>query len=266
MGVVRREGDWRLHKRDKGVYEVTHSERVEMKILTSDYTPDTFQDERTDFTVPVREVDSFSDAESLFKNVAGEGNPRSGANFSPASNTGSIDMTVPEMNEDGEFPEIPPIGVVFISAIAGGLFVSQSGFALQSPVFLIGAGLLAIGFAVLGVTYWKFSSEGTGAAVEFLLSTGDDNSNTADQNESNTQKTPPASESLKNELYFERADRQCEWCDTEVDSPDVHHITPREDGGPNDSENLIVLCPNCHRKADRGVISRSKLRYAISED
>jgi hypothetical protein len=266
MGVVRREGDWRLHKRDEGVYEITHSERVEMKIITSDYTPDSFQDERTDFTVPVREVDSFSDAESLFQDVSKDGPPQAQSDFSPAFDTGGIDMSMPEANEDGEFPDIPPIGILVISVVAGGLFLSQSGLAVSSPVFMFGAGLLIIGVAIIGLTYWKFSSEGAGAAAEFLLSTGENDSSTVSQNQNDTQKTPPAPENLKNELYFERADRQCEWCDTEVDSPDVHHITPREDGGPNEPENLIVLCPNCHRKADRGVISRSKLRYAISED
>ncbi|WP_425607549.1 HNH endonuclease [Natrinema zhouii] len=40
---------------------------------------------------------------------------------------------------------------------------------------------------------------------------------------------------------------------------------PRSEGGPNMPKNLIVLCPNCHRKADSGTISRSKLKYRVNE-
>ena len=29
---------------------------------------------------------------------------------------------------------------------------------------------------------------------------------------------------------------------------DIHHIKPKKEGGTNDNSNLIVLCPNCHRK------------------
>ena len=28
---------------------------------------------------------------------------------------------------------------------------------------------------------------------------------------------------------------------------EVHHIKPRSEGGTDDSANLIILCPNCHR-------------------
>ncbi len=39
---------------------------------------------------------------------------------------------------------------------------------------------------------------------------------------------------------------------------DVHHIVPREDGGTNRDDNLIVLCPVHHRLADRGAIPKKK--------
>ena len=41
---------------------------------------------------------------------------------------------------------------------------------------------------------------------------------------------------------------------------DLHHITPYREGGSNDSNNLILLCPNCHKMADNEVISRTELR------
>jgi 5-methylcytosine-specific restriction endonuclease McrA len=31
----------------------------------------------------------------------------------------------------------------------------------------------------------------------------------------------------------------------------VHHLVPREDGGPNTLENLITLCSGCHRVLHR---------------
>ena len=83
-------------------------------------------------------------------------------------------------------------------------------------------------------------------------------------NENASEKTNPAPENLKNELYFERANQRCEWCEEWVDTPEIHHIVPRSEGGINTAENLIVLCPNCHRKADRGVLSRSKLEYKLN--
>ena len=41
---------------------------------------------------------------------------------------------------------------------------------------------------------------------------------------------------------------------------DVHHIVPWSKGREHKYENLIALCPNCHRRADRGDIDRKSLR------
>ena len=52
-----------------------------------------------------------------------------------------------------------------------------------------------------------------------------------------------------------RADGTCEGC--EIASPfeaksgpylEVHHLTRLADGGADCPENVIALCPNCHRK------------------
>ena len=40
---------------------------------------------------------------------------------------------------------------------------------------------------------------------------------------------------------------------------DVHHIVPWTICGEHKYENLIALCPNCHRRADRGDIDRKSL-------
>ena len=41
---------------------------------------------------------------------------------------------------------------------------------------------------------------------------------------------------------------------------DIHHIVPWEQCKKHEYENLIALCPNCHRRADRGEIDRKSLR------
>ena len=41
---------------------------------------------------------------------------------------------------------------------------------------------------------------------------------------------------------------------------DVHHIVPWEQCKKHEYENLIALCPNCHRRADQGEIDRKSLR------
>ena len=41
---------------------------------------------------------------------------------------------------------------------------------------------------------------------------------------------------------------------------DVHHIIPWEQCREHTYENLIALCPNCHRRADRSEIDRKSLR------
>jgi len=41
---------------------------------------------------------------------------------------------------------------------------------------------------------------------------------------------------------------------------DVHHIVPWEQCKKHEYENLIALCPNCHRRAEQGHIDRKSLR------
>ena len=44
---------------------------------------------------------------------------------------------------------------------------------------------------------------------------------------------------------------------------DFHHIVPFADGGEETPQNLILLCPNCHKRADVGLIPQSELYYNI---
>lgn len=70
MGVVRRDGDWRLEKRDEGVYEITYREDPKVKVYTPDYQPDPTEIPAVD-VLPVREVDAFADVEAVFEEQAG---------------------------------------------------------------------------------------------------------------------------------------------------------------------------------------------------
>lgn len=262
MGVVRREGDWRLEKQKEGVYVITYQKQKEAKMITSDYSPEGFEDERNDFSVTIHEVESFSEVKEVFNQMA-EREPSVGGFGTSFEGLGGGTNT----KDDQELPDLPPGGTIIVGGAGGSYLISRTGFDVQSPLFLLGCGLIAIGLVVVLLTARVFTSDGPAAAIDYLISGQDDDSKVnqgGSSGEEDTTTTPPAPEEIKNELYFERADRKCEWCGESVDAPDVHHITPRNEGGPNEPENLIVLCPNCHRKADRGVISRSKLRYQIS--
>ncbi|WP_254764491.1 HNH endonuclease [Natrinema marinum] len=128
--------------------------------------------------------------------------------------------------------------------------------------------------SVAGILYvvWGFNAakkeSGLNTAVSWLFTEikldGEIQSSSADS-ATTTEKTPPTPERLKNDLRLDRADGQCEYCDEEIDLLEVHHIQPRSEGGPNTRKNLIVLCPNCHRKADRGVYSRSELKHKVKQ-
>jgi hypothetical protein len=41
---------------------------------------------------------------------------------------------------------------------------------------------------------------------------------------------------------------------------DIHHIIPWEKCQAHEYDNLIALCPNCHRRSDKGEIDRKSLR------
>ena len=51
----------------------------------------------------------------------------------------------------------------------------------------------------------------------------------------------------------------CEICGWSICTTDIHHITKVSDGGKNTFENLISLCPNCHRMAHRNLLSKNDL-------
>lgn len=158
----------------------------------------------------------------------------------------------------------PPAGIAVMGVLVAAFLLSSRGLIAERPLIrwgmIIGSFGLFLGVAAL--FYQRIASEGLSSGIDWVL--GNEQDTVEEESGTNsTERTQPAPQSLKDDLYFERAEKECEWCETRVDSPDVHHITPRSEGGANRSGNLIVLCPNCHRKADRGIIGRSKLERAI---
>lgn len=143
--------------------------------------------------------------------------------------------------------------------VVGGAFLWMSDFVVESMTLQIGAVAVAFGVLIVGAAIGV--SDGLSDAVDVLSTTVETESLSSDARDPET--TPPAPENLKNELYFDRADQKCEWCGEPIDQPEVHHIVQRAEGGSNDPSNLVVLCPNHHRQADAGAISRSKLKAKV---
>lgn len=263
MGVVRREGDWRLEKKREGVYEITFQREPQLKVFTSNASPETEQQPMFD-PIPVREVAAYSEVEGLFEENA-HGSPPMGMSYSSNSSGRSSDIPhESDLGEGVDLSELPP-GSFGVALLLTGCFIIYSFWeAGNNLLLLFGVGLAGGGLLILSYGGYLLRTEGWREAWDFLATPTeekDGSSNTGFDQE----KTPPPPESLRNELFFERADRRCEYCGDEVDQPDIHHIKPRSDGGPNTPSNLIVLCPNCHRKADNGLISQSKLKYRVKQ-
>jgi len=263
MGVVRREGDWRLEKEAEGVYVVTFRSEPDLKIRTPDHSPGMF-DEHGVSMVPVREVSSYSEAEGLFEEHANGGRSRSTDNIDPVSMDVETDLPDRDISigDDGENVRLPPGGIALVLLFAGGIYLYTAAPPVGSLPFGIGGAFVGVGFLIFGWGIVIYHTRSLEEALEFLVTTSE-NDGRSSESEQEAEKTPPTPERLKNELFFERASQTCEWCGDDVDQPEVHHIVPRSEGGPNDPQNLIVLCPNCHRKADAGAISKSKLKAKV---
>lgn len=70
---------------------------------------------------------------------------------------------------------------------------------------------------------------------------------------------PPIPADLRRRILVE-AGHRCAIHTCKHPEVDVHHIIPWEKCREHDYDNLIALCPNCHRRADAGEIDRSSLR------
>lgn len=164
--------------------------------------------------------------------------------------------------------ELIPAMILVVCLVVGGYVARQRPFVGEVAYINV----ILVGLSALGVLYvvWGFhqvrAESGTHTAVSWLFSNISENDERSPSDHSSTEKTPPTPESLKIEIRNDRAGRACEYCNEASDFLEVHHIEPRSEGGPNTRTNLIALCPSCHRKADRGVYSRSELNYMVREN
>jgi hypothetical protein len=47
---------------------------------------------------------------------------------------------------------------------------------------------------------------------------------------------------------LDRDDHTCQGCQIKIDRFHIHHIVPKKQGGQDFYDNLITLCPKCHKK------------------
>ncbi|MGV8961856.1 MAG: HNH endonuclease [Candidatus Saccharimonadaceae bacterium] len=64
-------------------------------------------------------------------------------------------------------------------------------------------------------------------------------------------------------LYKLFKDIPCELCQWNETSRDLHHIIKVSQGGTNELNNLICVCPNCHRMIHNNLVSKDSILNAI---
>jgi DNA-directed RNA polymerase subunit RPC12/RpoP len=60
---------------------------------------------------------------------------------------------------------------------------------------------------------------------------------------------------------IKRAKIKCMMCGWDKTSLDIHHIIPRKKNGTDNDDNLICLCPNCHRMAHENKYDYDELKF-----
>lgn len=65
---------------------------------------------------------------------------------------------------------------------------------------------------------------------------------------------------IKRRMLKKQKIAHCEYCGNKTkEILQIHHIEAISNGGSNDLENLIILCPNCHKSAHAGIIKKNDL-------
>lgn len=65
---------------------------------------------------------------------------------------------------------------------------------------------------------------------------------------------------IKKRILKRQKIAHCEYCGNKTkEILQIHHIEPIAKGGNNNLDNLIILCPNCHKSAHAGIIKKDEL-------
>ena len=65
---------------------------------------------------------------------------------------------------------------------------------------------------------------------------------------------------IKKRMLKKQKIAHCEYCGNKTkEILQIHHIEGIASGGGNDLDNLIILCPNCHKSAHAGIIKKDDL-------
>lgn len=65
---------------------------------------------------------------------------------------------------------------------------------------------------------------------------------------------------IKRRMLKKQKIAHCEYCGNKTkEILQIHHIEAISDGGSNDLNNVIILCPNCHKSAHAGIIKKEDL-------
>lgn len=101
MGVVRREGHWRLEKPDEGFYEISYQEQPQEAILTPEHYPGPMGsiDGQT-AGLPVNHVNSFQVAVGLFQERSQGQSPAGFGSISGRSSKGGLETGADPIGTD----------------------------------------------------------------------------------------------------------------------------------------------------------------------
>jgi len=163
--------------------------------------------------------------------------------------------------------ELPRSVQILIAAIIVGAII----WALV-PKPILGV-VLGVAIAIIAVlSYFAYKKEGTAPFKRFARTIFDSIFRPSKPSQPTTPTAPTQRARLPDLMGDERAvfihaigDR-CEnpTC-RKTGLLEIHHIRPKEQGGSNSVWNLIVLCPDDHRSAQRGIPDRQRLQQWLQD-
>lgn len=151
MGVARGDGDWHLESVADGRYEVVYGTTTEATITTAGYDSSGL-DDRAAIAGPTYEVESYAEAEIVFKQIAAEETTatiRRSNSFIKGVELTYNPSGSATRDTEGTRALLPSI-LALLFLLTGGVVLSSSAFDLWSPAFYLSGILLLGGICILG--------------------------------------------------------------------------------------------------------------------